>query len=210
VTAPDESRLTQLQLAAFQAVLHQGAEHASGALGRWVQKPTRIAFDSVDQLPLHEATSLIGVNEEPICFCAAEMRGRLTGQLILMFDDASGLRLADILLDQPRGTATEWLELETSAALETTNILFCAYLNALARVLPEADPGPSELIPSPPRFSRDFAASLIEFAVMDQIIATDHVLLARTQFHIDGTPVDWTLLFVPDVASMATLQDVLQ
>jgi chemotaxis protein CheC len=114
------------------------------------------------------------------------------------------------VLNQPRGTATEWLEMETSAALETANILFCAYLNALARVLPDADPGPSELIPSPPRFSRDFAASLVEFAVMDQIMATDHVLLARTQFHIDGTPVDWTLLFVPDVGTMATLRDMMQ
>ena len=210
MTAQDDNLLTRSQLAAFQTVLHQGAEHASGALDRWVQKPTRISFDSVEQLPLQEATSLLGVKDEPICFCAAEMHGRLTGQLILAFDDASGLQLAEIVLNQPRGTATEWLEMETSAALETANILFCAYLNALARVLPDADPGPSELIPSPPRFSRDFAASLVEFAVMDQIMATDHVLLARTQFHIDGTPVDWTLLFVPDVGTMATLRDMMQ
>jgi chemotaxis protein CheC len=117
--------------------------------------------------------------------------------------------MADILLGQPRGTADAWLEMETSAALETTNIVCCAYLNALSRILPRADDGSSEFIPSPPRFSRDFAESLIESALMGQIIATDHVLLARTQFHIDGTPIDWTLLFVPDADSMTVLRGVL-
>ena len=34
------------------------------------------------------------------------------------------------------GTATEWGELEQSAAMETTNIVGCAYLNALAAHLP--------------------------------------------------------------------------
>ena len=100
MTAQDDNLLTRSQLAAFQTVLHQGAEHASGVLDRWVQKPTRISFDSVEQLPLQEATSLLGVNDEPICFCAAEVHGRLTGQLILAFDDASGLQLADIVLNQ--------------------------------------------------------------------------------------------------------------
>ena len=54
---------------------------------------------------------------------------------------------------------------------------------------------------------RDFA--LLEFALMGQIVETDHVLFARTHFRIDGSPVDWTLLFVPDTASMAKLHEVL-
>ena len=60
------------------------------------------------------------------------------------------------------------------------------------------------------RRERDFAESLIQFALMAQIVTSDHALLARTQFHIDGTPVDWTLLLVPDVASMSSLRELLQ
>ena len=205
----DENTLTKPQLEAFQAVLHEGTANASQALNHWINRHATITLDSVAQLPLQEATTVLGVAEEPICFCVAQMKGRLTGQLILAFDDASGLALADMLLDQPPGTASEWLEMETSAALETANILCCAYLNALSRVFGAAGPGSSELIPSPPQFSRDFAESLIEFALMDQIVATDHVLLARTQFHIDGSPVDWTLLVVPDAKSMSTLRELL-
>jgi hypothetical protein len=45
---------------------------------------------------------------------------------------------------------------------------------------------------------------------MAQVVATDHVLVAQTEFQIDGDPVDWTLLFVPDAESMMTLREALQ
>ena len=118
--------------------------------------------------------------------------------------------IGNLLLDRPRGTAQEWNEMEISAALETANIVCCAYLNSLTRVLPPSDQGPSELLPAPPRLSREFAESLVQFALMGQAVVTDQVLLAQTQFHIDETPVDWTLLFVPDAESMVSLRKLLQ
>ena len=210
MTAHPENVLTEQQLDIFGGALRCGAADASEALGRWIGKPTSISIDLVEQLPLAKATGVLGVGDEPICFCVAEMQGRLTGQLVLAFDDASGLALADLLLDQPRGTAAAWGEMETSAALETTNILGCHYLGSLARALPAGDGLTSELLPSPPRFNRDFAESLIEFILMDQIVATDYALLTRVQFRIDEDPVDWSMLMVPDAASMATLRELLK
>jgi chemotaxis protein CheC len=64
------------------------------------------------------------------------LTGRLSGQLLLVFADTAGLALADLLLNQPIGTTTAWGALEQSAAQETTNIVGCAYLNALAAHLP--------------------------------------------------------------------------
>jgi chemotaxis protein CheC len=167
-----------------------------------------IELDALEQLPLEQATDLLATSQEPICFCAAEIHGRLTGQMILAFDDASGLALADMLLEQPPGTTQTWTELATSAALETTNILCCAYLNSLSRTFSQVVPS-CELLPSPPSFSRDFAESLLEFALMGQAIASDLVILARTRFEIDATPVHWTLLFVPDAPSMLGLPPLL-
>jgi chemotaxis protein CheC len=167
-----------------------------------------IEIDSLEQLPLEEATDLLAVGDDPICFCSAEIKGVLTGEMILAFDDASGLALADMLLDQPQGTAGEWTEMATSAALETTNILCCSYLNSLSRSI--SKPGHSSaLLPTPPKFSRDFAESLLEFALMDQAVAADQVILARTRFEIDAVPVKWTLLFVPDAESMSRLPELL-
>ena len=200
--------LDAFQLAALRAALHQGSAEASQALARWIGKPSVIEIDALEQLPLEEATDLLAAGDDPICFCSAEMKGLLTGEMILAFDDASGLALADMLLDQPPRTTSEWTEMATSAALETTNILCCAYLNSLARSF--SKPGQSsELLPSPPRFARDFAESLLEFALMGQAVTSDQVILARTKFEIDGTPVNWTLLFVPDAPSMARLPELL-
>ncbi len=186
--------------------MHQGAADASVALGKWLGKRSVIEVDSLEQLPLDEATGVLGDSEEPLCFGATEITGRLRGELILAFDDASGLALADMLLDQRPGTATQWGEMERSAALETTNILCCAYLNSLAQCLPSPQDPSSALIPSPPRFSRDFAESLVQFALMGQAMASDRVFLGRTNFHVGGTALNCTLLFVPDADSLEVLQ----
>jgi chemotaxis protein CheC len=197
--------LTGKQLAFVQTALHHGADEASAALSRWIGRPAHIDFDELEQLPIEEATSVLGASEEPISCCTAQMTGRLTGHLVLAFDDESGLALADMLVGQPRGHSRDWTEMEKSAALETTNIRCCAYLNALLRALPAVPGAPEVLLPTPPRFARDFPESLLQFALMDQMVTSDEALLARTRFHIDGAPVDWTLLFVPDAESMAKL-----
>ncbi len=208
MTDDNHNGLTEEQLAGLTASFHQGSADASRALAKWLGRPSMVEIDALDQLPLEAATGLLATGDEPVCFCSAEMSGALTGELILAFDDASGLTLADMLLNQPPGTTVEWTEMSTSAALETTNILCCAYLNSLSEILAKSGKQP-ELLPSPPQFSRDFAESLLEFALMGQAIANDHVILARTRFEIDAAPVNWTLLFVPDAESMARLPDLL-
>jgi chemotaxis protein CheC len=204
----DDNLLSTRQLRLLESAFHQGAADASVALARWLEKPSVVEVDSLEQLPLEEATDVLGAGEEPICFCTTEMSGLLAGELILAFDDASGLALADMLLDDPRGTAEDWDDMATSAAMETANILCCAYLGSLARTL-KPPQGESELMPAPPRFSRDFAASLVQFALMGQAVQSDHVLLARTRFLIDGAPVSWTLLLIPDASSMSVLREVI-
>jgi chemotaxis protein CheC len=197
------------QLAALESSFHKGSAEASQALAKWIGKPSVVETDSLEQLPLEAATGALGTGGEPICFCAAEMNGLLSGELILAFDDASGMALADMLLERPPGTTDAWTEVATSAALETTNILCCSYLNSLSRSFSRG--GESlELLPSPPRFSHEFAESLLEFALMGQAIASDQVVLARTRFEIDQTPVNWTLLFVPDAVSMSRLRELLE
>ena len=210
MNAQDDCLLTDQQLQTLAAAFRRGAAQASEALAIWLERPSLITVDTVEQQALHDVTDVLDAGEDPICFCSVEMTGRLTGELILAFDDASGLVLADMLLNQPPGSARQWNEMETSAALETTNILGCAYLNALARALPVAPDGRSELLPSPPRFRRDFAESLLQFALMSQAVATNHVFLAKSRFQIDGTPIHWTFLFVPDAESVCKLRSLLE
>jgi chemotaxis protein CheC len=99
--------------------------------------------------------------------------------------------------------------MEQSAALESTNIVCCAYLNALIRALPAVEERVGDLVPQPPTLRREFAGSLIESTLLDQAIAEDDVFLVRTSFEVDGGAMNWKLLFIPASDSVATLQELL-
>lgn len=200
---------TSTQLVALADLFRAGAVETTTALSRWLDRPAQMTVERVDQFTLHDATEVLGDSESPVAACVMEMHGRITGQLILAFDDVSGLSLADLLLGNPAGTAKSWTELERSAAQETANIVGCAYLNSLARLFQESESS-HEVLPSPPRFTHDYPQSLLEFALMNQAAASDVVFLTETEFNIDGAPVNWKLLFVPDSASLTVLADVLQ
>lgn len=178
-------------------------------MAKWLGVPSLITVESLEQRAVSEATGVLAGSADVVCFCVMAISGSLTGHLILSCDDASGLSLTDLLLDRDAGTAVEWGEVERSAALESHNIIGCAYLNSLARHLPQTDPQPLELIPSPPEFCRDFAESLLQAVFMDQALASDVVFVSRTTFELRGQPLNWTLLFVPDSPSMQSLQEML-
>lgn len=195
-------------VAALREPFHQGSVDASRAFEKWLGRPASIELDALMALPLSEATGVLDVGDEPVCFCSAEIRGLFGGELILAFDDASGLALADLLLDQPVGATQEWSEMATSAVLETANILGCAFLNSLARSFSRTDAA-AEILPTPPRFSREFAECLLEFALMGQAAASDEVVVASTRFQVDQVPLNWTLLLVPDGQLACRLHDLL-
>ncbi|HWB12065.1 MAG TPA: hypothetical protein VG826_22760 [Pirellulales bacterium] len=201
--------LTQPQLAALTAVFQRGSEEASVAFSRWLDRRVSVTVEPLEQLTLAAAAEELPDPERPICCCAMGLTGRLSGQLLVVFDDASGLALADLLLGRPLGASTQWGEIERSAAQETANILGCAYLNSLARSFPDADGEPDGLLPSPPKFVRDFAESLLEFALMDQAMASDVVFLTRNQFRIEDEPVSCRLMLVPGAQCLAGLRKML-
>ena len=204
-----ETPLSGQQLQRLAEALHVGASQASQSMAAWLSTPSLVEIDSVDQLPIGDAADVLGAADQILCFCSLEMAGALTGRLILAFDDPCGLSLTDLLLNHPVGTATEWGELEQSAALETTNIIGCAYLNSLAHNLSRSAAQPLELLPSPPTFRREFAESLLQTAFLGQAMDSDFVFVARAVFQIRGESLNWTMLFVPDAASLGRLRQLM-
>ena len=148
--------LSDGQLARLTAAFHRGAADASAALEKWLGLPSVLTFDKVEQVPLQQATTVLGGDEEPVCFCSMDLQGVVTGQLIFVFDEDSGLALAQLVLGRRERSATNgWSDVEISAATETANVIGCAYLNSLQSHLPGVD-ADAELLPSPPRFQRDY------------------------------------------------------
>ena len=185
------------------ALFHHGAADASSALAKWLGRPATLSVERLETLPIEEAAAVMGSSETLICGCAMRIDGAIGGLLLLAADDATGLSLADTLLERPTGTSTSWGDLERSAVIETANIVGCAYLNAICAALGPA--GADGILPSPPVFLRDFPEAVMEGVLMEQPVLSDIVLLARTEFHIDGTPVACGLVFLPDAAGVAAL-----
>jgi chemotaxis protein CheC len=205
----NDLQLTGRQLRRLESAFHAGADEASTAMASWLGVPSLIVVESLDQAPLQAAGNLLGDPEATLCACSMRLSGSMSGQLVFAFEDGCGLSLADLLLDRPPGASAAWGVVEESAALESANIIGCAYLNAFARTLSAEGPAVHELIPSPPLFQRDFAGSLLQSLIMNQAMETNTVFLARTRFEIRGQPLNWTLLLIPDAASLVRFREAL-
>ncbi len=204
--------LSQPQMEQLTELFRCGASDASKALSVWLGRHASVCVDQLKQLNLEEATDSLGPADATLCACIMGVTGGISGQMLFCFDDESGLLLCDLLLGRD-GVASEWGELETSSAMETANIVGCAYLNSLANAMPSfSSPVADYLgktshvwVPTPPQFVRDFAASILQFAVMNQAAEFDTVLVAQTRFQIDDQPVAWTLLLIPDANSLNSI-----
>ena len=98
------------------------------------------------------------------------------------------------------GTEPEWNDLEKSALTETGNILGCAYVNALSRLIGV------DLTPSAPYFIQDYGASVLQQAVMTQALTSDMLLLCEIGFRREGENLDWRVVFIPTQG----MQDAMQ
>lgn len=210
--------LTDAQQHLLRMIFDRGADGASQALSKWLGEEVHLAISEVELVELARTAELLGPAETVVAACAMGLTGRLTGLILLVFDDHSGHALVDMLMHQPVGTTTDWGQLQQSAAKETTNIIGCAYVNALASHLPglasrgveqvqRAGSASDELVPTPPTFVRDFAGSLLEFALMEQALELDQVLFIHTQFAAGRQKLNlnWTLLFIPSRDSLHAL-----
>lgn len=180
-------------------VFQKAAEEASSSLSKWLGRRTAITVKQVAAVPLEQAVVMLGSGDTPLCVCAMHIHGDVSGILALAVSDDSGLALADLLLGRDVGSSREWGDLERSAAAETTNIIGCAYLNAMAV---DADDGAAPLLmPSPPWFVRDFPEAVMESMLVTQEAAGQSVFLTRTVFHIEDTAIQCSLVFVPAAAA---------
>lgn len=197
--------LNTQQLEALASYIRIGASDASQALSTWLGRHVHVSLEQLKQVSLETATELLGPVDAIVCACCMRVSGGISGQMLLGFDDKSGLELCDMLLTR-ESRSESWGEIEISAATETTNIVGCAFLNSLALVFPAADSYEEadrlaldrSWLPTPPVFIRDFAASIMQFALTDQVCEFETVLVANAKFSADNMPIAWRLLLIPD------------
>ncbi|MBN2296377.1 MAG: chemotaxis protein [Pirellulales bacterium] len=158
---------------------------------RWTDGLITLSLDEVLEIPLEDVCSELNIDDELLTMVVLSLVGEVGGEMILTFDEENGRQLAASLLHRPVNREEQWSALEQSALCETGNILGCAYMNALTRLID------AELVPTPPYFIQDFGASVLEQALITQAATCDKVLICRTAFHREGEELNWRVIFVP-------------
>ncbi len=181
----------KLRLELLRQLFASATHDASAAMCRWTRGLITLSLDEVCEIPLEEVCSALNVGDELMTMVVLSLMGEIGGEMIVAFDEINGRRLAAALLDRPVSDSPEWSELEKSALTETGNILGCAYMNTLTRLIDRP------LVPSAPYFVQDYGASVLQQALMAQAATGDRVLVCRTGFHREGEDLNWRVLFVP-------------
>lgn len=179
------------ELESLRRLLSAATHEASAAMCCWTDGLITLTLDELREIPLESVAAELGLGEELLTMVVLSVPGEVGGEMILTFDEHNGRQLAAALLGRSANPQAEWSELEKSALTETGNILGCAYMNAISRLVNH------RLMPSAPYFLQDYGASVLQQALLPQALTGDQVLICRTGFHREGMELNWNVLFVP-------------
>lgn len=188
---PDATVGSAKNLQYLEKLFATATHDASAAMSRWTDGLITLSLDEVKEIPLEDVSTELGLQDELLTMVVLSLEGDPSGEMILTFDDVNGRQLVSTLLGRPYEPEGDWTELERSALTETGNILGCAYMNALTRLVDR------RLIPSPPYFIQDYGISVLQQALMPQVMHSDSVTICRTVFRREGEALSWHVLFVP-------------
>ncbi len=197
---PQTQTIHETNLEFLHQLFASATHDASAAMCRWTEGLINLSLDEVVEIPLEDVCTTLNINDELLTMVVLSLVGEVGGEMLLTFDEENGRQLAASLLHRDVNEEEQWSPLEQSALCETGNILGCAYMNALTRLI-DAD-----LVPTPPYFIQDFGASVLEQALVAQAATCDKVLICRTAFHWEGKELNWRVIFIPT----RKMQDIME
>src|SRR3989304_377767 len=102
----DVRDLKELQIDALREVANIGAGHAATALSQLTNRRIMISVPQINIARLEEVPELLGNPQDVVAAVLMHMLGDLTGRTLLLFPEAMGRRLCDMLLRRPVGATT--------------------------------------------------------------------------------------------------------
>jgi chemotaxis protein CheC len=192
-----------LRLQVLHHLFSLATREASEIMYRWSGGLITLKFAEVQELPLADACRELRPGDQPLTMVVLPLEGEFGGMMIFHFDEEVTRQLAAVLMDQPPPVGGSWSEMEKSAVTETGNILGCAYLNAISRLIDRP------MIPSAPIFLEDYGVGVLQEALANQALSNDCVLIFRTGFLGPDKELNWCVLFVPTQALREIMENAL-
>ncbi len=184
---------------ALQTIAVNGAFAASLAMSKWLKRGVKISTDGFTRVPLADVATKFD-ESTPIVALHLALGEQLHGHALLCIPEQHALRLVDILMSQPAGTATEIGELEQSCLKETGNIISSSFTNSWSTWLD------IRVEPGIPQFVFDLPAAVMESAFSEQALVGDEVFMARTDFIVDDQWLEWVFMLLPTPSAMRLIE----
>lgn len=181
---------------AFTEIFNIGAGKAANALSELLDTPIEFTVPYCVILPVEQAPAFLrerfGTN---ISMISQDFSGPFDGSALLMFQEASSLKLAQCVLggDEPVETLTE---LEREALTEIGNIVLNACLSSFGDLLER------EVATSLPRFSAGDTSEML-----NQTSGYDLVLIVKVDFLVRGGDIEGYVTFVLNVDSINAFRE---
>lgn len=193
--------LKEIQLDALKEVANIGACHAATALSELTNEKVLVNVPVIRINPIEEIFSMAAKPSEVVAGVLIYFLGDMTGRTLLMFPQEAAWHLTDCLLRRPVGTTTGIGELEESALKEVSNVLTCAYMNALGDLLSLV------VVPSVPSMTVDMASAVLDAVSLDFGNDKDLVVCIETEFRFveKNTVLHGYFLLLPDPDSLEVI-----
>jgi chemotaxis protein CheC len=163
-------------LSQLQVLANMGAVNAADGLGAMTHRHVRMTIPSVSIVPLSELPRRMGGPETEVVGIYLVTMGDLPGHIMLVLGHEDALRLVDMLLEQPEGTATELDPLGRSALAEVGNLTASFFLNMVASITG------LKVRPSPPAVMVDMLGAILDIILAAVGASADEVILLDTLF----------------------------
>jgi chemotaxis protein CheC len=181
------------------ASIDRGIGAASVALGDLSRGRVSIEAPELRRALPADVISEIGAADRPAVGIYVGFGGGMSGHALLLMTLDGAARVSRHLLADATSEAAGDADLAASALEELGNIVISAVLNELGRGMAEA------IHPSVPQAVTDMAGAILDGILVDLVVDSDEVTLARSVFTETGDTFDGWLLVLPRSVGSAEL-----
>ena len=150
----DHQQLNTIQIDALKEVSNIGAGHAATALSDMTGQKVLINIPVISVDSLETIFAKTARSDEQVVGVLINLMGDIQGRTLMLFAESEAFKLCESLLRKDPGTVRQLTDIERSCPNETSNILTCAYMNALGDMLGVM------VVPSTPELLYDTAATV--------------------------------------------------
>ncbi len=162
-----ESSISFEKLEVFNDMTKEGAQKAAMNITSMTGIETAVNISRLSLVPLEDIPAEVGTKR--YVGTVMEFRGKLSGYLVILFDQPSGRAVVDSLV--PIETDEQWGEMEQEALKELGNIMTSGFVDGWANVLN------AEIKHNPPQFVADIGSSIMRPVIEQLSQHNDHAFL---------------------------------